>query len=70
MKCYIMHNAAFHQDLHSLLCQDRSLKKDNFLVENQMCNFAKGRHEEHSCNFYLHLDQRFRSRHHLKVFLI
>ena len=42
-----------------------------FSVEqNHLCNFGKMHHEEQFCKIILNLDQRFRKRYRLKIFLI
>ena len=38
--------------------------------QNHLCNFGRGHHEEHSCDVIGNLDQLFRRRCRLKIFLI
>ena len=38
--------------------------------QNHMCNFGRRSHEEQFCEMILNLDQLFRRRCHLKIFLI
>ena len=44
---------------------------DHFVQQSRsLCNFGRGHYTEHFCEIILKIDQWFRSRYHLKIFLI